>query len=104
MEKEHELKKRGYKPIILTMDEFAIHEGYSYATCVMDLKTGDILWVNKRRTLKTYVIFFEEIPSDTLSAVSAVAMDMHAIYNQFVTRPLPNAYVVYDRFHMQSQY
>ncbi len=104
MEKEHELKKRGYKPIILPMDEFAIHEGYSYATCVMDLKTGDIIWMNKGRTLKNYAMFFEEIPSDTLSAVSAVAIDMNAIYNQLATRHLPNAHVVYDRFHMQSQY
>ena len=48
--------------------------------------------------------FFEEIPSDALSAVIAVAMDMNASYNHLVTKHLPNAQIVYDRFHMQSQY
>ena len=49
-------------------------------------------------------MFFEEIPSNTLSAVIAVAMDMNASYNQLVTKHLPNAQIVYDRFHVQSQY
>ena len=70
----------------------------------MDLETGDILWVGKGRALKDFEKFFEEISSDTLSAVIAVAMDMNASYNQLVNKNLPTAQIVYDRFHMQSQY
>lgn len=103
-EREKELQDDGYKPRILAVDEFALHKGHSYATCVMDLETGDVLWVGKGRSLKDFAKFFEEIPSDTLSAVIAVAMDMNASYNQLVTKNLPNAQIVYDRFHMQSQY
>ena len=103
-ERKKELKEKGYKPRILAVDEFALHKGHSYATCVMDLETGDILWVGKGRTLKDFARFFEEIPSDALSAVIAVAMDMNASYNHLVTKHLPNAQIVYDRFHMQSQY
>ena len=40
-ERENELKREGYKPRILAVDEFAIHKGHSYATCVMDLEQGD---------------------------------------------------------------
>lgn len=103
-EREKELRKEGYKPQILAVDEFAIHKGHRYATCVMDLETGDVLWVGQGRALKDFAKFFEEIPSDTLSAVIAVAMDMNASYNQLVTKHLPNAQIVYDRFHMQSQF
>ena len=102
--REHELKEQGYKPRILAVDEFALHKGHSYATCVMDLETGDVLWVGQGRALKDFEKFFEEIASDTLSEVIAVAMDMNASYNQLVTKYLPNAQIVYDRFHMQSQY
>ena len=102
--REHKLKAQGYKPRILAIDEFALHKGHRYATCVMDLETGDILWVGKGRALKDFEKFFEEIPSDTLSAVIAVAMDMNASYNQLVNKNLPTAQIVYDRFHMQSQY
>ena len=103
-EREQELKKRGYKPTILAVDEFAIHKRHKYATCVMDLGTGDVLWVGAGRTLKDFEKFFEDIPSDTLSEVIAVAMDMNASYNKLITRHLPNAEIVYDRFHMQAQY
>ena len=103
-EREDALKKAGYKPRILAVDEFAIHKGHSYATCVMDLEQGDILWVGKGRAINDFEKFFEDMPSDTLSAVIAVAMDMNASYNKLVTQYLPNAQIVYDRFHMQSQY
>ena len=103
-EREDELKKAGYKPRILAVDEFAIHKGHSYATCVMDLEQGDILWVGKGRAMKDFEKFFEDMPSDALSAVIAVAMDMNASYNKLVTQHLPRAQIVYDRFHMQSQY
>lgn len=44
------------------------------------------------------------MPSDSLSAVIAVAMGMNASYNKLVTKHLPKARIVYDRFHMQSQF
>ena len=102
--READLKKEGYKPRILAVDEFAIHKGHSYATCVMDLEQGDILWVGKGRAMKDFEKFFEDIPSESLSAVIAVAMDMNASYNKLVTKHLPKAQIVYDRFHMQSQF
>jgi len=103
-ERENKLKREGYKPRVIAVDEFAIHKGHSYATCVMDLEQGDILWVGKGRAMKDFEKFFEEIPSDTLSAVIAVAMDMNASYNKLVTKHLPKAQIVYDRFHMQAQF
>ena len=103
-ERENALKKEGYKPRILAVDEFAIHKGHRYATCVMDLEQGDVLWVGTGRAIKDFEKFFEDMPSDTLSSVIAVAMDMNASYNKLVTQHLPNAQIVYDRFHMQSQY
>ena len=103
-ERQDALKIEGYKPRILAVDEFAIHKGHSYATCVMDLEQGDILWVGKGRAMKDFERFFEDMPSDALSAVIAVAMDMNASYNKLVTKHLPNAQIVYDRFHMHSQF
>ena len=54
--------------------------------------------------MKDFEKFFEDVPSDSLSAVIAVAMDMNASYNKLVTKHLPKAHIVYDRFHMQSQF
>ncbi|MBR0445287.1 MAG: transposase [Clostridia bacterium] len=48
--REEELRKRNYKPKRLAVDEFAVHKGHTYATCVMDLDEGDILWVGAGRS------------------------------------------------------
>lgn len=104
IQRENELKDLGYKPKRLAVDEFAIHKGHSYATCVMDLDTGDVIWAGLGRALKDFQKFFEDVPSDYLSEVIAVAMDMNASYNKLVSEKLPNAQIVYDRFHMQSQF
>jgi len=103
-ERRRELKKKGYKPQLLAVDEFAIHKGHSYATCVIDLVEGDILWVGEGRAMKDFRKFFEETDPDYLSEVKAVAMDMNASYHLLVEENLPHACVVYDRYHMQAQY
>ena len=99
-----ELEDKGYKPRYLAIDEFAIHKGHRYATSVMDLEKGELIWVGKGRTLSDFAKFFEDVSQHTLSAVIAVAMDMNASYNKLVTEKLPNAQIVYDRYHMQAQY
>lgn len=103
-ERAVELEKAAYKPRYLAVDEFAIHKGHSYATSVMDLETGDILWVGKGRSINDFEKFFQETSSDALSTVMAVAMDMNASYNRLVEKYLPYAEIVYDRYHMQAQF
>lgn len=97
-------RKEEYKPKYLAVDEFAIHKGHRYATCVMDLGTGHVIWVGKGRAKADFIKFFQETDMSYLSEVRAVAMDMNASYNMLVEKYLPNADVVYDRYHMQSQY
>lgn len=94
----------GYKPTLLAVDEFAIHKGHTYATCVMDLVHGDVIWVGNGRSKNDFAKFFEDIDSDYLSDVKAVAMDMNASYNTLVEEHMPYADIVYDRYHMQAQY
>ena len=102
--RQKELRKEGYKPKHLAVDEFAIHKGHRYATCVMDLDTGDVLWAGKGRTKADFSIFFQEMDMDYLSEVEAVAMDMNASYNALVNEHMPWAEIVYDRYHMQAQF
>ena len=102
--RQKELRKEGYKPKHLAVDEFAIHKGHRYATCIMDLDTGDVLWAGKGRTKADFSIFFQEMDMDCLSEVEAVAMDMNASYNALVNEHMPWAEIVYDRYHMQAQF
>ena len=56
-----ELKKAGYHPKYLAVDEFAIRKGHTYATCVMDLETGEVLWVGNGRSQDEFRKFFWEV-------------------------------------------
>ncbi len=48
--------------------------------------------------------FFEEYDLSLLSEVKAIAMDMNASYHILVEKHLPQARIVYDRYHMQAQF
>lgn len=61
----------------------------TYAACVMDLDTGDVIWVGKGRVKADFVRFFEEIPVEYLSEVKAAAMDMNASYHLLVSEFAP---------------
>jgi len=99
-----ELKAAGYKPLFLAVDEFAIHKGHTYATSVMDLETGEVLWVGKGRSKDDFRKFFEEVEPTFITDIKAIAMDMNASYHIVVKEMLPHAQIVYDRYHMQAQY
>ena len=104
--REHQaaLKASGYRPHFLAVDEFAIRKGHSYATSVMDLETGEVLWVGEGRSKEDFRRFFDEIDPSFIAEIIAVAMDMNASYHIVVQEMLPQAQIVYDRYHMQAQY
>ena len=37
-----------------------IHKGHTYATCVMDIDEGDVIWVGKGRSIADFSKSFEE--------------------------------------------
>ena len=102
--RRRELRDKDYRPRYLAVDEFALHKGHRYATCVMDLVEGDVLWVGEGRSMECFQRFFDHVDIEYLSDVKAVAMDMNASYNVLVRRHLPHAEIVYDRYHMQAQF
>jgi len=102
--REKYLKDNNYKPKFLAVDEFAIHKGHKYATCVMDLETGEIIWVGKGRATEDFRHFFIEYGISNLTDVKAFAMDMNASFNKLVEEYLPHVEIVYDRYHMQAQF
>lgn len=93
-----------YKPKRIAVDEFAIQKGHKYATVVLDIDTGEIIWVGKGKTYACFEKFFREIEISYLSEIKAVAMDMNASFNKVVNKYLPNARIVYDRYHITASF
>ncbi len=93
------LKKSNYLLTDPAVDEFAIHKGHRYATCVI-FETGFILWAGLGRSMADFEHFFKSIDLSLLSRLKAVAMDMNASFNRLFQKYCPKVPIVYDRYHM----
>ena len=101
---EAELNTKGYRPKLPTIDEFVLHKGHTYATCVMNLESEELLWFGEGRNKEAFEKFFEETNPSFLADVMVLVMDMNASYHILVKQHLPQAEIVYDRYHMQAQF
>lgn len=86
------------------VDEVARSKGHDYMTVVYDLCTGKLIWVYEGRTAKVFSKFLKELPETTKQGVLAVAMDMGPAYQKSVREELPNADIIFDRFHVMQNF
>lgn len=101
---DHEQSLNGTNLRILGMDEFAIQRGHRYATVIVNLENGQVLWVGRGRSRADIRPFFEQIGPRSCSRIEAVAMDQSAAYGNELAHWCPQAEIVYDLFHVVTRY
>jgi len=88
----------------LGVDEVARAKGHDYMTLVYDLESGQLIWVHPGRTAYTLSQFFKMLSEPTKQGILAVAMDMGPAYQKAVRDDLPNADIIFDRFHVMQNF
>lgn len=88
----------------LGIDEVARAKGHDYLTLVYDLEAGHLLWVTEGRSKAGLQNFLDQLSPEAAAGIEAVAMDMWPAFENAVTESLPNAVIVYDRFHVMANY
>jgi transposase len=83
----------------LAIDEFHVGRKGRFMTVVIDLESGQILWVAKGRGSEALRKFFRRLRL-ARARVKAVACDMAAGYWSAVVKYLPGTEVVFDHFHI----
>lgn len=83
----------------LAVDEFHVGRKGKFLTVVIDLESGEILWVGKGRGEAALVKFFRRLRKSR-AKIQAVACDMAAAYWSAVLKHLPKVDVVFDHFHV----
>jgi len=88
----------------LGVDEVARAKGHDYMTLVYDLGSGQLVWVQAGRTSDILSRFLKMLPEPTKQGILAVAMDMGLAYQKAVRDDLPNADIIFDRFHVMQNF
>lgn len=86
------------------VDEVARAKGHDYLTVVYNLETGELIWVYEGRTAEVFSLFLKKLSETTKQGILAVAMDMGPAYQKAVQDDLPNADIIFDRFHVMQNY
>lgn len=90
----------------LGVDEVARAKGHDYLTLVYDLTPGEncgtLLWVKEGRDAAVLSEFLDALSAECANGIEAVAIDMGRAYIAAVTTSLPNAAIVFDRFHVMQ--
>jgi transposase len=88
----------------LGVDEVAVRTGHRYLTVVVNLCTGQVVYVGKDRKQATLDRFLARIGPHRRHRIKAVAMDLWRPYAAAVGSFLPNAKIVYDKFHLLAAF
>lgn len=94
------LKKPERQAKYLAIDEFKLHRGHQYATHIIDLETGYILWIQKGKGKDVVHNFIDHAGLNWMKGVEAVSCDMNAGFHAAFLERCPHLRIVFDYFHV----
>jgi transposase len=86
--------------LYIGVDEISRKKGHVYHTQVYDLTEKKLIWSGEDRTSETLKAFFDYLGEDHCKKIEAVCCDMWAPYVDAIKEHLPNALLVFDKFHI----
>lgn len=85
---------------VLLIDEKAVHRGHGYVTVVINGETGEPLYMSAGKKGDSLRGFFEQLSEEQKKNIRAVGIDRGGAYKKAVEECLPEADIVYDKFHL----
>ena len=93
------LKKPERQAKYLGVDEFLLHKGHEYATIIIDLETGHVLWLTYGKKEKALYDFIKFVGEEWMDGVEAVACDMNSDYQEVFEDCCPHIQVIRKNFN-----
>lgn len=82
------------------VDEISYGRPRKFMTVVVDHDRGRVVWTAEGKSAETLGRFFALLTPEQRAAIEVVSMDMSAAFAKAVRDNLPQATIVYDRFHV----
>ena len=89
---------------IILVDEKSIGPHHHYLTVVLNGETGEVLHLAEGKKKESLEGFFNKLTPQQRSDIEAVGMDRSGAYKSVVTKAVPHAAIVYDKFHIVANY
>ena len=85
---------------IIGIDEFKLHNGFRFATHIIDMQTGHILWISYGKKKQVVYDFIDHVGAEWMDHVEAVACDMNSDFQEAFEEICPHVQPVFDHFHI----
>ena len=92
------------KAKFLGIDEFKLHNGYKYATHIIDMETGHVLWIANGKKKQVVYDFIEHVGLEWMDSVEAIACDMNSDFQEAFEDKCPHIQPVFDYFHIVKNF
>ena len=89
---------------LIGIDEFTLHNGYRYATHIVDLQTGHVLWIQAGKKKQVVYDFIDHVGMDWMEHVEAVACDMNSDFQEAFEERCEWIQPVFDYFHIVKNF
>jgi transposase len=89
---------------ILLIDEKAVRKHHGYVTLVMNGINGELLHMAEGKKKESLQGFFDKLTPRQKASIVAVGMDRAGAYHEVVKDQLPDADIVFDKFHLIANY
>lgn len=98
------LKKPERQAQYLAIDEFKLHDNHKFATHIIDLDTGHVLYVSHGKKKQVVYEFIEHVGEEFMKGVKAVACDMNSDFQEAFETKCPWINIVFDHFHLVKNF
>ncbi len=85
---------------LIGVDEISYGRPRKFLTVVVDHKRHKVVWGAEGQSAETLGSFFEMLGPERRAKIEVVSMDMSAAFENAVGEHVPQAEIIYDRFHV----
>jgi len=99
---QKQVKQAGHpSPQVIGIDEIAIRKGHTYRVIVSDLDRGRPIWVGGEGRKETDLDqYFADLEPKKAKRIRLAVMDMWKPFRNSVNNNIPQALIVFDKFHI----
>ncbi|MFT4540426.1 MAG: transposase [Planctomycetota bacterium] len=83
------------------IDELSYRRHHQYVTVVIDHERGVVVWSQRGKSADTLKACFKDLGPERCKLIESATIDMSGAYISAVGEMIPDAKMIFDRFHVQ---